>query len=232
MRKISNTAERDTVIAKMKSGVEASILLDLARNIPDFLALDGNKIYNYIQSDITVIDHRLAHVILFEQKKEYNLPLYQGKIYIDAENAALLQVEFELNPKLIRKAKNMLIARQSRNLRITPVKAGYIVSYKEWNGTYYINHVRGDLHFNIKGKRQLFNSPLHMWFEMVTGKIDTEQVIRFTRKEILPLHTIFSETNYRYDNNFWKDFNVIPVEENLLEAIEKISSKIEETDHQ
>ena len=34
-----------------------------------------------------------------------------------------------------------------------------------------------------------------------------------------------------YDKSFWEDFNVIPPEKELSEAIEKISSKIEETEN-
>ena len=107
----------------------------------------------------------------------------------------------------------------------------YTVTYKPYNGQYYINHVRGDLFFRIKKRKQLFGTfPLHTWFEMVTCKIDTNQVSRFTRSEALPTRTIFAETRFAYDEKFWGNFNVIPPEEKLNEAIGKISSKIEETE--
>lgn len=67
----------------------------------------------------------------------------------------------------------------------------YTISYKPWNGTYYINHVRGDLHFKVKQKRQwLGSSSLHTWFEMVTCKIDTVGVTRFQRNERIPTRTV------------------------------------------
>ena len=97
---------------------------------------------------------------------------------------------------------------------------------------YYINHVRGDLYFKIKKRKQLFSSfPLHTWFEMVTCKIETDNVSRFDHNERLSVHTIFAETPFVYDKSFWEDFNVIPPEKELSEAIEKISSKIEETEN-
>ena len=46
----------------------------------------------------------------------------------------------------------------------------------------------------------------------------------------LSVHTIFAETPFVYDKSFWEDFNVIPPEKELSEAIEKISSKIEKED--
>ena len=34
--------------------------------------------------------------------------------------------------------------------------------------------------------------------------------------------------NFKYDEDFWKDLNVIPLEEGLSKLIEKISLKIEQ----
>ena len=178
-----------------------------------------------------VIDDRLAHVVYFEQKENINSALYRGELYIDTENNALLRAHFEINPKYIKQATGMLVEKKSRNLKITPQKVIYTVTYKPYNGQYYINHVRGDLFFRIKKRKQLFGTfPLHTWFEMVTCKIDTNQVSRFARSEALPTRTIFAETQFAYDEKFWGNFNVIPPEEKLNEAIGKISSKIEETE--
>ena len=46
----------------------------------------------------------------------------------------------------------MLVEKKSRNLKITPQKVIYTVTYKPYNGQYYINHVRGDLFFQDKEK--------------------------------------------------------------------------------
>lgn len=234
MRRISSTQEKDTVVAKMKSGPNASLMLDVMKNMPDFLTPDSkvNYPYTFAQSDIAVIDNRMAIVIAFEQRETIKEPLYKGNLYIDSENSALIRAEFELHPKYVDDAAAMLVERKSRNLKITPQKVTYTVSYKPWNGNYYINHVRGDLHFKVKQKRKLFGStPIHLWFEMVTGKTDTTHVSRFHRKEVLQTHTVFSETEFNYDESFWGDFNVILPEEKLNEAISKISSKIEETSY-
>lgn len=231
MRRITNRFEKDTVIAKMKSGINACLMLDIMRNLPDFLLPDDNAgLYSYAPTDITVIENRLANVIYFEQKEGIHEPLYRGELYLDSENSALLRARFEIHPKYVEKAAGMLVEKVSRNLSITPQKVVYTVSYKSYNGTYYINHIRGDLYFKIKKRRQLFSStPLHTWFEIVTCKIDTQQATRFSRNEVLPTRTVFSETNFSYDDSFWGNFNVIPPEEKLNEAISLISSKIEET---
>ena len=123
----------------------------------------------------------------------------------------------------------MFAERSTRNIRIIPQKVVYTISYKPWQGTYYIHHIRGDLHFKVKRRRMLFsNQDLHIWFEMITCKVDTEQVTAFPRTDRLPTRTIFSDTNFKYDEDFWKEFNVIPLEAEISKLIEKVSLKIEE----
>ena len=55
-----------------------------------------------------------------------------------------------------------------------------------------MNHIRGDLYFKVKLKRQWFSaSSLHTWFEMVTCKVDVDNVTRFQRKERMPTRLYF-----------------------------------------
>lgn len=230
MRRISDPAEKDTLVTKMKSGIEACLLLDIMKDIPEFLTIHESSPYNYAPTDITVLDDKLVNVVYFEQKKSVDYPLYKGELYIDPDSSILLRARFELNPRYIGRATGMLVEKKSRHLQIIPQQAVYTVSYKKWKGTHYINHVRGDLHFKVKRKKQLFGGyPVHAWFEMATCKIETVDVSRFARQETLPLRTIFSDTPFSYDAGFWEDFNFIPTEEELNEAIRKISLKIEET---
>jgi hypothetical protein len=230
MRRISNENERDTLIAKIKSGINACLLLDMVKNPPDFLLPENEHQYNYVHSDITVIDDRIANIISFEQKKDLKEPLYKGELFVDAENDALLSARFEIHPRYVEKATDMLVAQKSKNIQIVSQRVVYQVSYKPWNGVYYVNHIRGDLYFRIRKKSHLFSSsPVHTWFEMVTCRIETENVSRFTRNEALRTRAIFADTNFSYDHDFWGNFNIIPPEEQLNEAIARIASKIEET---
>lgn len=54
---------------------------------------------------------------------------------------------------------------------------------------------------------------------------------RFQRKERMPTRTIFSDTHFKYDADFWGEFNVIPWEEELGTVIEKLSPKIEQIEY-
>ena len=229
MRKISEVYE-DSIIIKFKAGVHASISLDIVKNLPDFLILDDENIYNYTKIDMTVIDSRLAHVIFFEQKPESKNPCYKGELYIDTETSALLGARFEINSEHIKQAKDNLVIKQSKDMVITPKEAIYTVSYKELNGKFYMNYIRGDLSLEVNKKKWIipYSSTVHTYFEMVTCKIETDNIKPFSSKENLPTSKIFSETKFLYDSNFWKDFNIILPEQKLNDDIARISAQVEE----
>nr|WP_029902113.1 carboxypeptidase-like regulatory domain-containing protein [Prevotella sp. 10(H)] len=231
MRRIVNKQLDDTLFTKMKSGLYSTFVLDIIRDLPDFLALEEHAPYMYTHSDITMIDDRRVNVISFEQTKHTKAPMMKGELFIDAENSALLEARFEINPKHTEKATHWFIEKSSPKIRMTLQEAKYIVSYRQSdNGKYYINHVRGDLHFKARIKGKWFSSPLHLWFEMVNCKTETGDNIKgFGRKERLSPHKIFSETKYKYDKSFWGNFNVILPEDKLKETILDRLNEVTET---
>lgn len=230
MRKISNTNEKDSIILKMRAGIDASLRMDIIKHIPNFLELNDKNPFDYTKIDVAVTDTGFANVIAFEQKAYIDDPLYKGKLYINADNSALLMAQFEINPDYIDKATNTFVIKRPKEIDIKAENANYTVHYKYWNGKYYLNHIRGDLSFKVKNKNTFFQpaKSIHIFFEMVVCQIDTTDVKRFSRKESISTHNIFSETKFQYDNHFWDDFNIILPEERLNEAIGRISSKIEE----
>ena len=229
MRTISNQQLTDTVVMKMRAGVNACLSLDIIKNLPDFLTLNDENMYHYTKIAMAVTNERLAHVVAFEQKRGIRGPLYKGELYIDEENFALLHARFQIHPNYIRQAQSMLVVRQGKNVEITPQEAIYSVTYQQWNGKYYVNHTRGDLTFKVRQKKFLSgNSTVHTWFEMATCHIDTLNVRRFSIRESQSTQNILSETNYVYDASFWGDFNTILPEEKLSDALLRITSKIEE----
>lgn len=231
MSRIDNRESSDSVVAKIRAGIQACLLLDVVKDMPDFMEVDAaDNPYVYTSGDITFIDDRCVNVVYFEQKHDVKGPLYCGALYIDAENGALVQARIEVQPKYIKEATRTFVVRQAQKVNLTTQKVVYTVSYKPWNGTYYIHHIRGDLYFKMRRKRVFFSNPLlHTWFEMVTCKIDSDNVAPFPRAERLPTRTVLADVDYKYDESFWEDFNIIPMEEELSRIIEKVALKIEKS---
>lgn len=230
MSRLSNVEVKDSLLVKVKSGIQACLQMDLIKDMPAFMIPNiENNTYVYTSEGMTFLDNRFVNIVHFEPRKDITEPLFCGELYLDSETCALLQARLEVHPKYVKDAAGMFVERRTRNIRMIPQKVVYTISYKPWQGTYYIHHIRGDLYFKVKHRGMLFGSrDLHIWFEMITCKVDTEQVTAFPRIDRLSTRTIFSDTNFKYDENFWKEFNVIPLEAEISKLIEKVSLKIEE----
>ena len=229
MRNIRNPRYPDSILVKIQAGVRSSLLLDIINHTSDFLSHNRDNEYNFTRTGMERIDSGRAHVIAFEQKPEVKEPLFTGKLYIDADNWALVKAEFEVNPRYIRQVSPNFILRKSKNLDIEAHRVAYTVTYQQWSGHYWVSHVRGDLQFKVKRKKGLFGSAhlLNAFFEMVTCKIDTNDVKRFPNRERLPTGQIFSQTHFAYDSDFWEQFNTIVPEQKITEAIAKLLLTIE-----
>ena len=197
-----------------------SWILDIIKEMPDFIVPENNPPYKYTYTGKNHIDNRLVHIISFRQKDHVREPLYCGELFIEDDNKALVEARIAIIPKLINKATHSFIDKKPLGLQMTLQEAAYIVSYKPSNnGFYYASHVRGDIRFKIRRKNRLFTSSLHFWFEMATCEIDTCEVKTFPPNERLSATRIFAETKSVYDKNFWEHFNVILPEEDLKNAI-------------
>lgn len=219
MRRMTNIDQEDTLVARIRSSVNASLLLDVVKNPADFLTQESMNQYNYTHSDITEIDGKRVYVFSFEQNELVVEPLFKGELYIDAENMALIKARFEIHPDHIRKSSDNLIVKRSRSHSVTPIKVIYEVSYRSTGELYFINHVRGDLTFRVRKSGRLFSSELHAWFEMVNCKTETENVKKFPSDERYSTRDIFSQTSFKYDPDFWKSFNVILPERELRDLV-------------
>ncbi len=220
-RKFTNLQLTDTLMVKLRGGMETCFQLDLVHQLPDFLTEEGEQNYNYSLSDIMVWEDELVYVIDFKQKDYIQEALFEGSVYISVKNCAYVGAKFAFSSEKLRKSTNLFVIKKSRHLHIKPVSTMYLVKYDNWNGRYYVRHVRGELTLKVKGKGKLFSDEYSTMMEMVYSKIDTVDVRKPLRKDLFQTHTIFSDIDYNYDNNFWVNDITITPEEDILEAFKK-----------
>jgi hypothetical protein len=227
-RKIENTALSDTLAIRLKAGLSTSLELDGIKNIFDFLDPQRDQEYVYRITDIVSFDEDAAYAIDFEQREGIDQPLFRGTFYVNTEDYAILQADFELNPKYIDKIKNSFISSATRGFNTWPVSVRYSVRYRKINDRYFLSHVRGDLLFASKQKRKLFNSQFKVFFELAITDINLKNVSRFEREDLAPVHSIFSRTITSYDAEFWEDQDFLKPEEDLLQALKNMKVRLRE----
>ena len=229
-RSISNVNREDTLVFKLKAGLQGAAQMDIIRNTPDFLDPEGMQNYNYSPAHIVRMDNNYAYAIEFEQKEHIREALHRGIIYIEKESYAIVRVDFEINRKYISDIKRRFIPRSNPNYNITIQSAEYIVSYRPYDEEYHMNHLKGELKFNVRPRNRLFSNLYRVFFEKGVVKIEKDNVERPGFREAVNKNIILSEKDFSYDHEFWGDYNIIVPEKEISEALNRISVKIESMD--
>ncbi|MCK7537507.1 MAG: hypothetical protein MZV63_44400 [Marinilabiliales bacterium] len=152
----------------------------------------------------------------------------QGDIFINVDDYSLVLAEFEVNPLYVEQTGESFISRLPRDYSMRPEYVRYRARYRQVDGRYYLAHVRGDLGFMARGKKRVFSSRFNIFFELAITDHRTDNVVRFDHEELAPAYSIFSRTINGYDAGFWKDFDFLKPEEDLVEALEKLNVRLGE----
>lgn len=227
-RKITDLNAEDTVIIKLRSGIDASLNLDIIKNQPDFLMADFSDYYDLDFNDVMSYGERLVYVIGFKQKSHISELMFRGSIYIDQENLAILAADFEFNPELIHQQPEIFLVSSSPRIRIRPVSAKYHVDYRALNGMYHISQARAEVELKVRKRRRWIGQRYRISIEMAIT-----DVIPGERKKIKPSdrvkpNTILSDQPFEFDPQFWGIYNTIEPEATLQESLQKIEHNIQE----
>jgi hypothetical protein len=227
-RKIENLEVKDTLAVRLKAGLSATLTLDVMKNMFDFLDPASFNSYEYHLTDIVTIDDQSAFVISFRQREDITEPLMEGDIYVNVDNYALILADFEINPLFIDQTATYYISRLPRAYSMRPEYVRYRTRYRNVNGRYYLSHVRGDLGFLARGRKRIFNSRFNIFFELAVTDHRTTDVARFDHDEVAPAYSVFSNTITGYDAGFWKGFDFLKPEDDLIEALQKLEIRLGE----
>lgn len=230
------------------------ILLDVIK-APD-LFIENYKQFNFTQIGYENINNHTVYVIFFEPKNHNPRALdsrdadfFQGKIYIDTTNYALLRADYELSPRGIR-AANMIFRAKQTSLLLRQRKI--VMNYADFNDKWYFKsaNVENEYTYYEGNEKNLSQEQRNILLnqkyedavslnpqdslltvvhkmESLTTEIKTEKV-----KKIAVINQIEQDVNLGdnievFDDSFWGDYNVIkaPTEQETEMSIESQAEK-------
>ncbi|PKQ60489.1 hypothetical protein BZG02_19240 [Labilibaculum filiforme] len=227
-RKIYDVSRLDTISFRLKGGIQGCLMLDIVKNRPEFLDPEWMDFYNYHLSDISTFNNRPVYIIEFRPKPNINTPLLEGKLIIETRSLAIISAEFGYNKNLLPELADRFISKGNARTKVRPTQVLYSVNYRNIDGKYFLNHTLGDLKFKVKNKKKLFSQTFATTFEMATTKLDTNNVVKFRHRETIAPTTILSTENLTYDPKFWGNQTFIKPEDNIKEAIKRISNSMQQ----
>ena len=225
-RKSQDVKKMDTLLFKLQGGPNTSLLLDVVKNPYNLLSENFISNYNFSIRSITKINNKLHYVIEFKQKKDIDVPLYYGLLYVETTNLALASAKFSLNLSNEDEASRMFIKRKPAGVKVTPTSADYLVNYHEKDGKWYFNYARGEINFKCNWKRKLFNTNYSAMTEIAITDRDEQNIVRFKGSDKFRVNDIMAEeVNNFADANFWGEYNTIEPDQSIESAIRKLKRR-------
>ncbi len=226
-RKGTNVKKADTLMVQLQGGPNVSMLLDIVKNTDLSIALDNLDNYQFEFGTVVNIDNKLNWVINFSPNVVREEPLYFGKLYISQDKMAITRTEFSLDLRDEDKASRVFVQKKPMGLIFMPTSTGYLVTYKEQNGKYYLNYVRVDLKFRCDWRKRLFKNYYSVMSEVAITDRHEDNIARFANQEIFRQNMVFADKVQNFaDADFWGGSNIIEPEESIENAIKKLAKSM------
>ncbi|MBN2615220.1 MAG: carboxypeptidase-like regulatory domain-containing protein [Bacteroidales bacterium] len=223
-RKFNELQTKDTLVFKLKGGIDAILKLDAIRNPLDFLELHNTN-YQFALADMQILDNKLVYVIHFSPVTKQEETAFEGDLYIDSRSLAILKMSFGYTKNSLKQLKNVFIVKNSRHFKSYPTEINYDVSYQNLDGKYYIHHILGTIKLKIRQKKKWLASHYSVTFEMIGTDIENKNPIRFVGSEIIKPNRIFSDMITLGETSFWLNENIIPPEADIIKALRKFTKE-------
>ena len=227
-RKSTDYSKLDTVALKLQGGPFNALFVDIMKYPEYIFASERIEDYRFSFDRSTRINDKLIFVVNFKQRPEISEPLYEGKLFIDAENKILTSAIYSLNITNKALASRMFVRRKPRNATVYPNQIAYRVDYREKDGRWYYGYSNVLMEFKVNWDRKLFNSVYSMTAEMAITDWEKSTSNEFPKsKERMKSNIIMSDEAIGFsDPDFWGEYNIIEPEKSIESAIKKIQRQL------
>ncbi len=227
-RKSTDYSKLDTVALKLQGGPFNALFVDIMK-YPEYI-FDEESIssYNFSFDHSTRINDQLIYIVKFSQKETVTYPLYQGQLFIDAQNKILTSAIYTLNITNRDLASKMFVRKKPKNAKVWPTQVAYRVDYREKGGKWYYGYSNVLLEFKVDWDKKLFNSVYSMACEMAITDWEKSLTDKLPKaKNRMKSSIILNDEAIGFsDPDFWGEYNIIEPEKSIESAIKKIQRQL------
>lgn len=228
-RKATDITPRDTVLLKFQGGISDALMLDIAKNPEVVFGTDASE-YSFHIEGLINFNNKPHYKIYFSPLSEVEEILFRGTIYLEYESLSFARMEFNMNVEDRKDAANIFIRRKPSKMRVEVEKAQYIIDYIENNGKWYFNYSATDVEFKVRWTNRffgLFSTSYVISSEIAITDRYNDNVIKFPRNERIKSTDVIAEkVEYFLDPTFWGEYNVIEPDQEITDAIQRLSDKL------
>lgn len=220
-RKSLNVKPFQLVDFKLQGGPYYITKLDVIKTLDSFLDPEFFEFYKYSIDEIVEFDNRLTYVLRFKPKEKVDNQFYEGRLWVDMSSFALVQAEFELSRSGLKFGQESLIKKKPKDFFVRLLQVNYFVNYRHSEGKWHLSNAQASLSLRVKSKKDKLNSVFLSTCELLVTEFNPDDGTHFKRTEIFSPKDIFAEIINNYDEDFWRDYNIIKPSEDLQKALKK-----------
>ena len=227
-RKSTDYSKLDTVALKLQGGPFNALFVDIMKYPQYIFTNESIEDYVFDFDRSTRVNDKLIYIINFKQREAILDPLYEGKLYIDAENKILTSAIYSLNITDKEKASKLFVRKKPRNATVWPTDVAYRIDYREKNGKWYYGYSNVLLEFKVNWDKKLFNSVYSMACEMAVTDWEKNVTRELPKlKDRMKSSIILNDEALGFaDPDFWGEYNIIEPEKSIESAIKKIQRQL------
>jgi hypothetical protein len=177
--------------------------------------------YHYSVQQVIWYKNHPVFVIRFKPEKNTEIPCFEGEMYIDRENFALLFARFSLDEKGLDLTGQSFIIKKPQGFRVKPQSVNYQIDFSEFGGKWHLYTAQASIAFRVRSKNDKVNSIFHSVSDLLITDVSNTDQKRFPVKDLFTVNDIFAEFAPDYDETFWENYNIIKPDEDLQNAIKK-----------
>lgn len=204
---------------KIQGGPYYITFLDVVKTRESFLDQHFLDNYRYEIEEVILYRDRPTFVIGFKPSGRHEDIYYQGKLYIDRETHAVIQINFSLDNSGLKKARQSMIKKKPRGFHVRPERVNYQVVFQPDRGKWMLHTARAHVVFKVRSRDDKVNAYYTSISDLLITDYRPSEIKRFKHAEVFHPDDIFTETIISYDESFWGQYNTIKPNEDLRKAI-------------
>jgi hypothetical protein len=210
---------------KLQGGPFTITQLDVIKTMESFIDKRYQHQYNYKISRVVWYNEHPVYVLEFEPISGADFHGFVGELFVHRETFAIVHGRFGFNRTGLRKATPILVKRTPPGVNARPSFVEYQVSYQRYQGKWQLATAQASIKFKIRSRREKINSEFHSVSDLLITDIQPTEIKRFDRNETFSQRDIFVEMIGSYDPGFWENYNIIKPDEDLRNAVQKLSAE-------
>lgn len=226
-RRLLSQRQADTLAVKVVGGPSLSLYLDVVKNADALFEQQTLEYYTFTQEPSALLDDRVQYVISFRPRVRLDYALFEGRVFIDRERLSFTRAEFSLDLSDREKAIAAVLHKKPAGLRFRPQEVNFLITYRQQDGVTCLNYIRNEIRFKCDWKRRLFSSSYTARSEMVVVEREEHPERLIAHRDAFKPKQIFYDVVKEYWNeDYWKDYNIIEPTESLENAVKKLRKQL------